>query len=160
MTTGKTIALTIEATHAVKPPAMCLPQQTVNCKINVSPNFISDSHFYLLIFWWKCYSLEYNAIALNEKKNNKPRTYMFFSNKCLFKGQVSLPSWLISKESTWQCRRRSLIPELGRSPGEGKGNPLQYSCLGNPTDRGTCQEEHAKQQCSSMTIHVIGNMEK
>ena len=25
---------------------------------------------------------------------------------------------------------------LGRSPGEGNGNPLQYSCLGNPTDRG------------------------
>ena len=24
----------------------------------------------------------------------------------------------------------------GRSPGEGKGNPLQYSCLGNPMDRG------------------------
>ena len=31
----------------------------------------------------------------------------------------------------------SLIPGLGRSPGEGNGNPLQYSCLGNPTDRGT-----------------------
>ena len=29
------------------------------------------------------------------------------------------------------------IPGLGRSPGEGQGNPLQYSCLGNPTDRGT-----------------------
>ena len=28
------------------------------------------------------------------------------------------------------------IPELGRSPGEGNGNPLQYSCLENPTDRG------------------------
>ena len=28
------------------------------------------------------------------------------------------------------------IPELGRSPGEGNGNPLQYSCLGNPMDRG------------------------
>ena len=27
-----------------------------------------------LFFWWKCYSLEYNAIALNENKNNKPRT--------------------------------------------------------------------------------------
>ena len=25
---------------------------------------------------------------------------------------------------------------LGRSPGEGNGNPLQYSCLGNPTDTG------------------------
>ena len=30
----------------------------------------------------------------------------------------------------------SLIPGLGRSPGGGNGNPLQYSCLGNPTDRG------------------------
>ena len=27
------------------------------------------------------------------------------------------------------------IPELGRSPGEGNGNPLQYSCLENPMDR-------------------------
>ena len=30
----------------------------------------------------------------------------------------------------------SLIPGSGRSPGEGKGNPLQYSCLENPMDRG------------------------
>ena len=29
-----------------------------------------------------------------------------------------------------------LIPGLGRSPGEGNGNPRQYSCLGNPMDRG------------------------
>ena len=29
-----------------------------------------------------------------------------------------------------------LIPGLGRSPGEGNGNPLQYSCLGNPMNRG------------------------
>ena len=29
-----------------------------------------------------------------------------------------------------------LIPELGRSPGEGNGNPFQYSCLENPMDRG------------------------
>ena len=28
------------------------------------------------------------------------------------------------------------IHELGRFPGEGNGNPLQYSCLGNPMDRG------------------------
>ena len=31
------------------------------------------------------------------------------------------------------------IPGLGRSPGEGNGNPLQYSCLGNPMDRGASQ---------------------
>ena len=29
------------------------------------------------------------------------------------------------------------IPGLGRSPGGGNGNPLQYSCLENPTDRGS-----------------------
>ena len=32
-----------------------------------------------------------------------------------------------------------LIPGLGRSPGEGNGNPLQYSCLGNSIDRGAWQ---------------------
>ena len=29
-----------------------------------------------------------------------------------------------------------LIPGAGRSPGEGNGKPFQYSCLGNPMDRG------------------------
>ena len=33
----------------------------------------------------------------------------------------------------------SSIPVLGRSPGEGNGNQLEYSCLGNPMDRGTSQ---------------------
>ena len=32
----------------------------------------------------------------------------------------------------------SSIPELGRSPGEGNGYPLQYLCLENPMDRGAC----------------------
>ena len=33
-------------------------------------------------------------------------------------------------------RDAGLIPGLGRSPVGGNGNPLQYSCLGNPMDRG------------------------
>ena len=33
----------------------------------------------------------------------------------------------------------ALIPGSGRSPGGGHGNPLQYSCLENPLDRGACQ---------------------
>ena len=33
-------------------------------------------------------------------------------------------------------RDMNLIPVLGRSPGGGNGNPLQYSCLENPMDRG------------------------
>ena len=34
------------------------------------------------------------------------------------------------------ARDAGLIPGLRRCPGEGNGNPLQYSCLGNPVDRG------------------------
>ena len=33
-------------------------------------------------------------------------------------------------------RDAGLIPELGISPGKGNGNPLQYSCLKNPMDKG------------------------
>ena len=33
-------------------------------------------------------------------------------------------------------RDASSVPESGRQPGEGNGNPLQYSCLENPMDRG------------------------
>ena len=53
-----------------------------------------------------------------------------------------LPWWLTGKESACQCRRRRFdpwvgkIPGSGRSLGEGNGNPLQYSCLENPMDRG------------------------
>ena len=34
-------------------------------------------------------------------------------------------------------RDEGLLPASGRCPGEGNGNPVQYACLGNPTDRGT-----------------------
>ena len=43
------------------------------------------------------------------------------------------------KESAFNAGDPGLIPELGRSPGGGNGNPLQYSCLENPTDRGALQ---------------------
>ena len=40
------------------------------------------------------------------------------------------------QESAWNAGDPGSIPGLGRSPGEGNGYPLQYSCLRNPTDRG------------------------
>ena len=46
------------------------------------------------------------------------------------------PSGSDGKESACNAGDPGLIPGLGRSPGEGKGYPLQYSCLGNPMDRG------------------------
>ena len=45
-----------------------------------------------------------------------------------------LPRWLSYKESTCQAGDAGLIPRLGRYPGERNGNPLPYSCLGNPLD--------------------------
>ena len=41
-----------------------------------------------------------------------------------------------SKESACNAGNPVLIPRSGRSPGEGDGNPLQYSCLENSTARG------------------------
>ena len=38
-----------------------------------------------------------------------------------------------------EVRDTGLIPGLGGSPGEGHGNPLQYSCLENPMDKGAWQ---------------------
>ena len=40
------------------------------------------------------------------------------------------------QETTCNAGDLGSIPWSGRSPGEGKGNTLQYSCLGNPMDRG------------------------
>ena len=41
-----------------------------------------------------------------------------------------------SKASVYNVGDPGSIPGSGRSPGEGKGNPLQYYCLENPMDRG------------------------
>ena len=41
------------------------------------------------------------------------------------------------KASAYNVGDLGLIPGLGRSPGEGNGNPLQYSCLENPMEGGT-----------------------
>ena len=52
------------------------------------------------------------------------------------------------------------IPEWGRRPGEGHGNPVQYSCLENPSDRGARQatvHRVAKSQTllKQLSIHVL-----
>ena len=52
---------------------------------------------------------------------------------------LGLPLWLCGKESTCNVGDLGSIPGLGRSPGEGNGKPLQYSCLENPMDGGDWQ---------------------
>ena len=66
---------------------------------------------------------------------SKGRTRL--SNWTTSKGNCVLTRLLRGKESACQCRKCWFHPGLGRSPGEGNGNPLEYSCLENPKDRGT-----------------------
>ena len=52
------------------------------------------------------------------------------------------------------------IPGAGRSPGEENGNPLQYSCLKNPIDRGTCWAivhgvTKSQTQLKQLSIHAL-----
>ena len=49
---------------------------------------------------------------------------------------VGFPGGSDGKASAYNVGDPGLIPGLGRSPGEGNGNLLQYSCLENPKDRG------------------------
>ena len=50
--------------------------------------------------------------------------------------EMSFPGSSDSKESACNAGAQGSVHGLGRSPGKGNGNPLQYSCLENPMDRG------------------------
>ena len=53
------------------------------------------------------------------------------------------------------------VPEMGRSPGGGHGNPLQYSCLENPMDRGAWwatvhRVAKSRTQLKQLSMHSLG----
>ena len=54
---------------------------------------------------------------------------------------LGFPDGSVSKESACSAGDLGSIPGLGRTPGEGNGNPLQYSCLENSIDRGAWLEK-------------------
>ena len=64
------------------------------------------------------------------KSRSKVNRNMVESNK------KRLPSFSVVKNLPANAGDAGLIPGSERSPEEGNGNPLQYSCLGNPVDRG------------------------
>ena len=77
-----------------------------------------------------------------KNQNNKILSYWLFRNQKstpYTKGiqNQGFPWWLSSKESVRNAGDQGSIPGSGRPPEEGNGNPGQYSCLGNPMDRGT-----------------------
>ena len=72
---------------------------------------------------------------------------IYNGEKTVFLTSGSFPGGTAGKESACSAVDLGLIPESGRSPREGNGYPLQYSCLENPMDRGAWQA----------TIHGITN---
>ena len=80
-------------------------------------------HFLVGILWrfFFCFSFGYHLV----------RKFPWVENPTM-----GFPGGSDGKESAHNVGDLSLIPGLERSPGEGNGNPLQYSCLENPMDRG------------------------
>ena len=66
-------------------------------------------------------------------KYRKPKSWLKLS--CTW----GFPHSSVGKSSACNTGDLGLIPGLGRSPGEGNENPLQYPCLVNPMDRGAWQ---------------------
>ena len=58
-------------------------------------------------------------------------------NVCVYR-YMGFPSGSDGKASACNEADPGSFPGLGRFPGEGNGNPPQYSCLENPMDRGAC----------------------
>ena len=82
-----------------------------------------------------------------------------------------LPRWLNDKESSCQCGRHRLDPWGRKISWRRKRHPLQYSCLGNPRDRGACRLQSMGSQrvgqteqlslhrciyCRKKSLHVDG----
>ena len=75
----------------------------------------------------------YDKTHYNQKIKNKKNLKKIKKKKKEDKG---FPGGSDGKESACNAEDLTLIPGLGRSPGGGHGNPLQYSCLENPMNRG------------------------
>ena len=81
-------------------------------------------------------------MILNRQGNGLPQAGMKMETEVGFemyfggKLDKGFPGGSDGKVSAYNAGDLGSIPGLERSPGEGNGNPLQYSCLGNPVDGG------------------------
>ena len=82
--------------------------------------------------WWPAAGLGALSVAVHAWDLLKQVTVTFITST----GVWGFPGGSEVKASAWNAGDPGLIPGLGRSPGEGNGNPFQYSCLENPMDGG------------------------
>ena len=69
----------------------------------------------------------------HHRKNSETKCFSLYKSTSYLSG---FPGDLNGKESACNAGDLGLIPGLGRSPGEGNGYPVQYSCLENSIDKG------------------------
>ena len=87
---------------------------------------------YALLCWGSFFLFLICKCFYHEKVLNFVKCFFFIDKD----NHRDFPCSSVGKESTCNAGDLDLIPGLGKSPGEGNGNPLQYSCLGNPVHRG------------------------
>ena len=100
------------------------PQKVTKCQTGFAWSEVINVHklFHYASKWNWSHKINNN----NPPSLDLPRALVF----------TGFPGGWDSKESAGNAADLGLIPGSGRYPGEGNGNPLQYSCLGNPMDRG------------------------
>ena len=76
-------------------------------------------------------------VGMCETHQRVARRPAWKEKKSALGSKMEFPGGSDSKDSAYNAGDPSLIPGLGRFPREGNGNPLQYSCLENPMNRGT-----------------------
>ena len=96
------------------------------------------------------------AVPTTLLPNGHPSAWVCLLAKCSLMGDSNIlliakgfPPSSVGKESACNAGDQGSIPGSGRSSGEGNGNPLQYSCLENPMDRGAWQA----------TVHRVARVE-
>ena len=111
------------------------PLSQSRCSVNVSSRS-SSLTWRKEFLHWKNLALNWSfkeAICSNKMEMLKRCSLLLIACETPWSG---LPWWLSAKESACNAADASSVPGLGRSPGEGNGNLLQYSCLENLMDRG------------------------
>ena len=89
--------------------------------------------------WWLTQSPLEALVGLSPHSPRALLCWMLQLNKKTGWYTLCIPGGSDDKESTYNAGDLGSIPGLGRSPGGGHGNPLQYSCLENPHGHLVCQ---------------------
>ena len=105
------------------------------CFLFLNPYRLSDGAWWLLCIFHLHFSPLPNPISRDLCNNTEGECPV----NLLYQSLPQATGFPCGKESACHTGDAGSIPGLGRCPGEGNGNPLQNSCLGNPMDRGAWQ---------------------